>query len=72
MKTALIHQSHIIANAIPMTPRFIHIPNTTDSATLKMTVEKTERYIVYLTSPAALSPFENGEEIGNTNALNKL
>lgn len=37
-----------------------------------MTVANIEEYIVYLTSPAALIPFVNGDEIGNTKALKTL
>ena len=50
-----------MAKAIPMTPRFIQIPNKYDSATRTMAVAKIETYIVKRTSPAARRPLVNGD-----------
>lgn len=62
--TARIIQSRHIASAMPVTPRSRQIPNSTENTTLQPIVEKMLTYIVYLTSPAARSPFASAPEKG--------
>ena len=61
-----------MAKAIPMTPRFNPIAKINEKINLPKTVEAMETTIVYLTSPAARSPFDNGPENGKATVLKTL
>ncbi len=65
-------QSRHIANAIPITPRFIYTANIIENTNLPNTVEAIETIIVNLTSPVALKPLLNGPENGKATVLKIL